>query len=485
MRKASISNKRVDFTKTGSFQRYLGNFDVYVFISFFLYGLISQYFLLSVLSGITLIAIIRNLWKPYVPPVLLFFITFQWLQVFASVLYADTLGEKLGSLFGSTDLEFLFVMTFIHIMIMALFLKNFTVNKYLRKVNLNTLKAAAQKINTKNVIIGYFVSLVTLPLLTSIFITSPSMVQLIATFGIVKSVFIGLLIFSLLLKNTKNKWLIIGVLLFDFILSFTSFFSNFKVIIIMTIIIYLTVNPYIRKSAFYKIVPLIVLLLMVFSFWSYVKGGYREFLNQGSYQQVKQVSNKEALLYMYGQLSDFKLTELQKGASVFLKRLQYMERYSEVYERVPSVVKHQNGQDLLNAVEFITVPRFINRNKGVKDASVRTSYYTGKQFSSAKRGTSISMGYLCDLYIDFGIYLMVIPLLMIMTIVGVLYKKVVNMRRYNILFTYMLVIGSFMALGTFESDVVFFLGSIRNCIAFLVLGYFTFFPWLHRFIFNK
>jgi hypothetical protein len=454
-------------------------------LAFLIYGLISQYLFLTVLGGLTFIIIIRSLWKPFTPPVLLFFIMFHWLQVFSSILYADFKGYTIDVLFNSEDTNFLFFFTFLQIMIVSLFMEYFIKSSKTLVSGIDTLKLAAQKLNIRNVVIGYFITLGIIPVLISIMKNNPSLLQLVFSIYLVKHLFTALLIFIFLLRKTSNKWLIGGILTLDFILSFASFFSDFKTILIMIIIIYYTVNPYLRKASVYKMAPVIIILVMFFSFWSYIKGEYRNFLNQGTNQQVVSVSNKDALTFLFSSLEDFDTRSLQEGLSLFMYRAQYMERYSEVYARVPEIIPHQDGKDLSDAIQFLVVPRFINENKGVKDASQRTSYYTGRTFSNAAQGTSISMGYFCDLFIDFGLYLMILPLLAFMAIIGLTYKKILSIGKYNVLFTFSILIGTFLSLGTFESDSIYFLGVLRNTIAFLALGYFTFFSYLHKFIFAK
>lgn len=466
-------------------KNYIGNVDSYIMLVFLIYGLISQYLILTILGGLTFIVILRNLWKPFTPPVLLFFIIFHWLQVFSSILYADFKGQTIDVLFNSEDTYFLFFATFLQIMIVSLFLQYYIKSSKAHVPDIDTLRSAAKNLNIRNVIIGYFITLGIIPVMISVTQNNPSLLQLVFSLYIVKHLFTALLVFILLLRKTRNKWLVGVILILDFILSFASFFSDFKTILIMVIIIYYTVHPYLRKASVYKMAPVLVVLVVFFSFWSYVKGAYRSFLNQGSNQQVVSVSNKEALTFLFSRLGDFDKSSLQEGLSLFMYRAQYMERYSEVYARVPDIIPHQEGKDLSDAIEFLLVPRFINENKGVKDASQRTSHYTGKSFSNAAQGTSISMGYFCDLFIDFGLYFMIVPLLAFMAIIGLMYKKILSIGKYNVLFTFSILIGTFLTLGTFESDSVFFLGIIRNNIAFLVLGYFTFFPFLHKFIFAK
>lgn len=462
-----------------------GNADVAILLIFFMYSMISQHFVLCIAAGISLVIIIKHLWKPYLPPVLLFFICFQWLQVFSSVLFADFSGESLDMLFNSKDTDFLFLMTFLQLVTMTFVFKYFLSDTKYQYLDLQKLKAAAERLNTRNVIIAYFISTFSLPFLVSFSMSSPSLYQLVLSFGIIKSMFTVLLFFLLLLKKTQNRALIAAILIFDFILSFASFFSNFKLLILMLLVAFFTVNPYLKRKTLVIMIPILVLLFTFLAFWTYVKDSYRAFLNQGSRQQVVAVSNSEALSFLLQKVEVFDGTSLKEGAEGLLSRIQYMERYSETYARVPSVIKHAEGKELVGTLNFLLVPRFINANKGIKDASEKTSYYTGRNFSKASQGTSISMGYFCDLYIDFGLYLMFLPLVIITAFIGLIYKWILHNRRYNVLFTYSLLIGTFLALGTFESDLLFFLGIMRNHLAVLVLGYFAIFPLLHKFILNK
>lgn len=459
----------------------IGNTDSYILMGFVGYGFISQYLLLSIIAGISFVIIFRNLWKPYFPPVLLFFMSFHWIQVFASIIHADVSGMTIDELYGSKNSEFLFLMTFAQITVMSLVMNSFLESKRF-KAGFSFLKDAAQKLNTRNVIIGYFLSMTVLPVIVSFSYGSASLYQLVLSLRIIKVAFSALLFFILLLKNTPNRLLIISMLLFDFILSFASFFSDFKTILLMLMIVYFTVHPHLKKGAFVRMLPIALGMFVFFSFWSAVKGSYRLYLNQGTSQQVKAVDNTEALSFIFQKAAAADFGTLREGAEIFLSRIQYMERYSEVHKNVPEVIPHQDGNDLLKTVEFLLVPRFINENKGVKDASLRTSYYTGKNFSKASQGTSISMGYFCDMFIDFGLFVMFVPLALIAVLIGGVYKRILQAKGYNILFTYSILVGTFLSLGTFESDNLFFLGILRNNVVLLLLGYFAFFPFLNRFI---
>ena len=461
----------------------MSSLEVYLFLAFALYGVFSQYFILVIFAYISVIFVFKCLWKPYTPPVLFLFLFFHWTQVFCTILYADFKGRPIDVLFKSKDIETLFSLTFLQIVIGALVLGAF-VNKQKISIGKYDLGVAAGKLNEQRIIIGYLVSAVISPIILASTVSS-SLFQLAIMFITIKYVFICLMVFLLLLTKPKNRLLIIGILLLDFILSFSSYFSDFKTILFIWLIIYATINPYIKANNLYRLVAIIIVLIAFFSFWSYVKDDYREYISKGKRQQVVAVSTSDALGYLGERLSDFNGLALREGASIFLLRLQYMEQYCRVFNNVPDKLPHRNGADFENTIEFLLVPRVINANKEIKDASKRTQMYTNRRVSTAAQGTSISMGYFCDLYIDFGLYIMILPLIFIFFLIGSLYKWIMYLKKYNLLLIYSMLIGIFLSIGTFESDIIYFLGSIRNYAVFVLLGVWIFFKPLNKFITKK
>ena len=456
-----------------------------LFVGFVIYGFLSQYLLLTVLAGGVFIYLLKSLWRVNVPPVLLFFLLFHWMQVFASILYADFFGDSLDVIYGSEGLELLFCMTFIQIGLMGGVMA-YVFNKIqLKPISKATLVNAAKEFNTNYIIIGYGICIVVLPILRSFSLSSASLLQLVCTFNIIKTLFISLLLFIVILRKSKNKNLIIGILVLEFLLSFVSYFSDFKEFLFLGMLITLTISPKLKVGTLFKLIPVVAILFVFLSFWSYIKGDYRAYINAGTTDQSVYVSNTQALSFIAARAVNFTPADIIEGGKILLSRMQYMERYSEVYARVPSIIPHTNGQELKESVMFILVPRILNPNKGIKDASDKTVLYTGKEFANASAGTSISMGYFCDLYIDFGLFLMTIPLLLMAYGMAYIPLYILERKGYNVLFIYSLLIGVFLSFGTFESDMIYFIGTIRNDIVFLVLGFMFIFPRIQKFILVK
>ncbi|MFN4246526.1 MAG: hypothetical protein ACK4EY_02320 [Flavipsychrobacter sp.] len=468
-----------DFTNNISTNK-KASYVIPVMLFFVVYAFFSEYLWLTIFSGVVLLVIISSLQKPYIPPVLVYLFGFHWLQVFAAVGYASYLGVPLEEAFDSKDLEVLFWVTILQIGVMAFFLSRIYKVDY--APNLQILKEAAEKIDVKKVLYAYGIATLVFPTLIATTYSNSSLNQLVQSFAVVRKVLLLMMIFMYFLRETKYKNTIVILVVLEFILSFASYFSNFKEIIFFVVFVFLTVRPEVKTKQVLLLLPVGIILVTFLVFWSGVKEGYRNFLNQGNRQQQVNVSKLQALDYLFDKTGEFDVDSFRTGAEKLLYRLQYMQQYSSVYDRVPEFIPYENGKNITGTIEFLTMPRFLNANKKILDPSSKTSYYTGKRFANAEQGTSISMGYFCDLYIDFGLWVMFIPLLVITFMIGKVSNYIINSKKYNLIFTYSLFIGTILSCGTFESDIIFYLGSVRNYTVFMLLGNFFLFPYLNKYV---
>jgi len=454
-----------------------------VMLGFLCYAFLSQYIWLSIFSGIIFLIIINLLYKPYIPPVLIYLFGVHWLQVFATVLHADYNGRTLEDVFSSItghDVDTLLIVTMLQIGVMVFFLSRVLKIKY--QPNLEMFQRAANQLNVKKLLYLFAIATIIFPTLLAVTRSNSSLNQLVQAFAVIRKVLLLMMIFIVLLRKTNYNNLIITLLVLEFLLSFVSYFSNFKEVILLILFAYLTVKPYIQSKQLFRLVPLGLLSVTFLIFWSGVKEGYRSYLNQGSRMQEVSVSTSDALNYLGDKVADFSIDSFKHGTDKLIYRMQYMQQYITVHERVPTLIPHKNGENLVSTIRFLLMPRFLDPGKSILDPSSKTSYYTGKTFANAQQGTSISMGYFCDLYIDFGLWWMFIPLLIITYLIGKVSNYIINSDKYNIIFTYSLFIGTILSLGTFESDIIFYIGSVRNYAVFMLLGNFFLFPFLNKYI---
>ena len=96
-----------------------------------------------------------------------------------------------------------------------------------------------------------------------------------------------------------------------------------------------------------------------------------------------------------------------------------------VIDRVPSQIDHTSGKLVWNAVEHVTRPRFLfpnKRNLGSDSTLVRE--YAGIAAAGAESNTSIGLGYLIELYIDYGEWGMIVAAGFLGFVVGLGYRAI-------------------------------------------------------------
>jgi len=85
-------------------------------------------------------------------------------------------------------------------------------------------------------------------------------------------------------------------------------------------------------------------------------------------------------------------------------RVSYVEYLAKVLEYVPDARPHEDGALWAEVIYHVLTPRIIFPEKGALFSdSERTMLYTGEQLASDAEGTSVSIGYVGDSYVDFGI----------------------------------------------------------------------------------
>lgn len=442
------------------------------------YCLISQYPLLCIVGVLTLALIINTTLKRHQPSVLMFWLVYQWIQVTGTILYSDFVNVPAETMFRSDNITYAIMLSYIGIVLQVLVFKY--VLKRQRIFTLEELKSSANEVNTRRVIYLYLISAVFYPLLFTFAINYRELTQIIFILARVKLIFVILLVFMLFLKGEK-KVLILLILATEFITGFLTYFSTFKDVFIIALVCYLSFVRQIKFSTILKLVPVVGMLFVLLVFWSAVKDKYRMFVNQGTRVQQVQVESDEAFGKLVELGSGFDASSFEIGLRRLLFRAQYIMFFSKVIDRVPQMQPHENGNLLLDALRFTIVPRAIDPNKGIHDASLKTSKYTGLRIAGISKGTSMAIGYFGDSYIDFGPVGMMLPIMALALLMSLLYRYLLNWKLNTIL-VYSIVTSVMMNIGYFESDIVILIGMLKNNWLVSVLFYFTLYRWINRYI---
>jgi hypothetical protein len=223
------------------------------------------------------------------------------------------------------------------------------------------------------------------------------------------------------LQSRKPKRLMILAVGIEIVIGFSGYFSSFKSVLFLLLII--TAGTASDRPKLPKVelsVALMITLLLV-AFWQAVKVDYRNYLNQGTGQQVVLIPFEQRMRFLGRSALRVTPERMAEGIIDGVKRLGYTHFFAHSLRNVPKSIPYQNGALWIGAVKHVFMPRILFPDKPALDDSQRTSYFTGLRVAGARQGTSISIGYIGESYIDFGSRMMLIPILLLGYLYGWIY----------------------------------------------------------------
>jgi hypothetical protein len=443
--------------------------------------LISQLFFtngLILFVGMVIFYILfNNLQQPFKPSIFTIILIYHFLQISAGIWQSNNLGKDINYRSDNTDYAILAS----YVGLLFIFLPVIYYQNKIPALSISQLKKHADRLSIDKTFRAYVIGFFAMNALTGIAFLIPSLTQIIFSLSNIKWFLFLLFGFQSILKNRKRKEFYIFCAL-EFAMGFFSYFSEFKTIIYYILILLLSLLAVIRFSRMLFASVTLVLIFFAGVFWTSVKGEYRVFLNKGSKTQSVQVEKGDAFNKLL-ELSEKQNESTFTGAvESFLDRLQYTYHLAKTMDRVPAIIPHQNGANLGTTLTFVFTPRILNPNKGIYDASEKASKYTGLRYAGIKKGTSISLGYFADCYIDFGYIGMFIPLLILGFIYGSTYFYFVKNSSNNYIFNFAVVGSMYLEMIAMESDSIYIAGRLYVTLLVFFLLKIFFFPKLMAYI---
>jgi hypothetical protein len=156
--------------------------------------------------------------------------------------------------------------------------------------------------------------------------------------------------------------------------------------------------------------------------WTAVKIDYRSFVSGGEKAQVVTVGYLERISMLAEMLRQLDGNAMADASEKLLQRIAYVDFFGVVLDAVPGVLPHENGALCWDAISRPFMPRLFFPEKTAIDDSVRTNYYTGLDLPTSEEGTSVSLGYMAESYIDFGAAGMMVPIFGLGLLLGRFYR---------------------------------------------------------------
>ncbi len=434
-------------------------------------SLFTQYFLPILASLIVLYLLFVLFWEEGHPPIILFGLGFMWLSISLGYFYVAFFNGEFRDLlwypyYSLDNIERAFWYSVVGLVSLAIGIKIGIGKQWSKKVDLSEI----WRLDTIKLMLFYFVyAFVVDYLFNRIRFLIPGISEFFHMLKFFKWSILFLITINVFhtRKHIGLYWLFVSTAI---ILSFTSFFADFKPYFFIIPIGYLTVRQLTPKQSIYiTILGVFVFILGVY--WSYIKEDYRFFISGGTMGQRVVVSKTEALKKFFSYTKNFDRLRFKYGQEALLKRIFYLEFFSATIRNIPTYRPYMQGENILRAVRHVTMPRMLFPNKPPLDDSKHTIELTGIYVSGAKQGVSISVGFFSEIYADFGPFGMNIALLLLGFVIGLIYRMILSLTPSNI-WAFAMAIPVFFFVSSFEKDLVKLVGNLLwFIITYLSLRY--------------
>lgn len=418
-------------------------------------------------------------WSPRQFPILLFILGMQWLQVTMKIFHANVMGEPVENLFVSSSITQAIWYSMAGLLVLALGMR---AGAGVRSHTVHTFNRMYE-FSLRQLWFAYLVSMIAGVLLKATIFAIPQLTQILLPLLNIRWVFFLLLLISVLLKRKGYQMVFIAVA-FEVIIGFTGYFSQFKTVFYYLLVGYFAIRPKIGKREIILGSLMLSLVLLLSLFWTSVKVEYRVFLNQGTGQQTVDRTVGERFSWLGNAIVDDSQSSIGDSAENLASRVAYTDFFGYTIMWVPSRVDYQYGAVWGAAIRHILQPRLLFPDKpSLPSDSEQTMQYTGQFLASGEQGTSISIGYMGESYIDFGFPGMLIPIFLVGLLYGLIYRYFILRETGNGVASALVVV-CLMGVIQLEMQSVKLLGSIvmTFIVYALLLKYIVpiFLPFLKR-----
>ena len=262
-------------------------------------------------------------------------------------------------------------------------------------------------------------------------------IQLVLPFSGSKVVGLFILGYWCFINETGYRFLLV-VMAFEIAIGITGFFADFRAPVLALAIAALAARASFRWSSIMIVSLIGALIFSLAVFWSDIKKDYRDFANGGAGGQGVVQPLDARLDYIYNAAANFDSKQFAVGVDNLIKRHSYIEFLAATLSYVPRLVPHTDGAQIGNAVANMLMPRMFFPDKApLPNDTEITQQYTGLNVvGTGDQMTSISIGWLGELYIDFGYIGALIATTLLGAAAGFGYSVLKNYKRLPLLVNY-------------------------------------------------
>lgn len=312
---------------------------------------------------------------------------------------------------------------------------------------------------------------------------APGLAQLIIGASQLRWAFFFILAYRTFCEPHATKTYFLAAFLIELAQGIGGFFSDFKFVFLVSIAAIAAAAPRLSLKSAGALAVLTVALMFIGTTWTAVKGDYRTFISGGRAEQVVSVDYETRMRELLSRSLELTGDDFAEGFDAMFRRVSYVDFFGIVLNVVPNTKPHTEGEILFDALTRPLMPRILFPDKAAINDTDRTNEFTGG-WAGDRPGTSISIGYLGEFYIDFGIVGMMLAAFGLGCFYGVIYRWLIYRGSVSPLLGMGLAAALLLPVGTLENSFTKLFGGLAaGMLATWLVSRFAivqFWPWLAR-----
>jgi hypothetical protein len=433
--------------------------DIAIFGSIILIGLLADDWIAS-LSMIVLLTGWKYLSRQAGPPIVAAAFSNQWLQVTFGIMYAAFTGRRVVEM-GTADYRPMILMGLAAISV--LFGAFYFAARFRRTQRVSGMIQRPLPWTTNQIAMIYVGTVAVFGIMQDIAWSIPGWTQVILMLSLFRYIFLFLVVTRLLKPTPRWPW-ILAIFMAEVALGFGGFSADFREpIVIIAIALFGAMDR--RMARTWMIVASIgVIAIGAAVIWTAIKPIIRK-----NYAASASTSERlNTVFTVTGTIPAASVEEWKQQTDKMVSRMWAVYFPALALKRVPSLLPHENGKILWDAIDNILTPRLFFPDKPVLPSqSDEVRKYAGVWVAGRERYTSYAFGYVGESYVDFGVPLMFLPILAYGLLLGLVYRWLSTNIRHEELRTGVIIVVFWSTLGVYEASWVMMIGPAITIVALL------------------
>jgi hypothetical protein len=355
--------------------------------------------------------------SPLMPASIAYFLLWQWLEVFARAVLTFFDGESMfDGIYGPTvGFAYWYMLAGLVAMAVA-----FRVTLSGLREPSTRLRFAHCEWRANDLFACYLVTLVIAAGYGYGTNALPSLDQQMEAVARLKVVALFLLFANVL--STRRGWRFLAMAVaFEILSGFSGLFSDFKSVFIVLMMAAMAIRVRWTNSLALASAVLACVAVGLALFWTAVKSDFRQYATDSEESQNIKASLADRYSYLGSKAADMGSIDLESASYKLVYRLAYVDIFGSVIAVSEVNVPESYPRQWTDALEHILKPRFLFPEKpGLSDTETFARLALGNALEDMRAGTSISVGYISENFVDFGFPGMLASLFALVAVIGLM-----------------------------------------------------------------